>query len=889
MHGQSNLPAQLATLLDRLQNVKRSGDGWSARCPAHEDHNNSLSIVEGQDGRVLLNCFAGCDVQGIVAAVDLQMRDLFPTDDSQSSQTSHGHRKSIAISLKDLAVDKELPLSFLSELGLSNRHDGVVIPYKLKDGSLAPRQRLRTALRAKDGSIWLFGKGRPVPYGLWRRDDAVNAGYAALVEGESDCWTAWFHEIPALGIPGATMARTLRAEHVKGIGKLYVVKEPDQGGERFVAGIASRLGAIEWEGEAYVVTLPEGIKDLNALHKASPQGFMEALDDALKSAERLPLTKPSTGSDKKSGPSSSQNDPVHTELLLELAEEMELFHDPNKDPFASFHVGEHVETWPIRGRPFRRFLARAFYQSAGRPPNPQTLKSALAILEAIATFDGPELPTFIRLAEHEGRTYLDLSNDLWQAVEVTAIGFRVVSEPPVKFLRTRGMRPLPHPRLGGSIDELRRFLNVGGDSDWHLMLSWLVANLRPRGPYPVLVLNGQHGSAKSTAIEVLRSFCDPNTVPLRAEPRNVRDLMIAATNSWCLCLDNVSHLKPWISDAICRLSTGGGFSTRALFTDAEEMLFDAQRPVALNGIEEIATRSDLLDRCLVVSLPEIPDDKRIDEQRFTLDLEEARPRILGALLKAVCAGIRNLPTVQLTRTPRMADFAHWITAVEPALGWSPGTFMTSYLGNRKNVNQLALEASPVAIAVLELKHFDGTASDLLQELEAHVRESVRKQNEWPKNARALSGALRRIAPNLRAIGVDVTFAREDTARRRRLISIKRTTSSTVHTVHTVQAAGQPESNTPGINELRCPRPLDANQVEPDANRQAVDAMSDIKDARRTEPSSPEILPVQQLDDVDGLDAKIPVSPSQAPEDSSLNPSEAAVPVGSAEDDWETIE
>ena len=111
-----------------------------------------------------------------------------------------------------------------------------------------------------------------------------------------------------------------------------------------------------------------------------------------------------------------------------------------------------------------------------------------------------------------------------------------------------------------------------------LLAAWLVAAFRPHGPYPILVLHGEQGSAKSTTARVLRALLDPNTAPLRGEPRDLRDVMIAASNGWIISFDNLSRIPHWLSDALCRLATGGGFSTRELYTDSEEVLFDAQRP-----------------------------------------------------------------------------------------------------------------------------------------------------------------------------------------------------------------------------------------------------------------------------------------------------------------------
>ncbi len=182
------------------------------------------------------------------------------------------------------------------------------------------------------------------------------------------------------------------------------------------------------------------------------------------------------------------------------------------------------------------------------------------------------------------------------------------------------MQALLRPVQDGNIEELRGFLNLGTDDDqpnqWRLLVGWLLMALRPTGPYPVLCLYGEQGSAKSTAVRMLRSLVDPNTSPLRAEPRDTRDLAIAASNQWCVSLDNLSRIPVWLSDALCRLATGGGFSTRELYSDGEEYVFDGQRPVILNGITEIATRGDLMDRALVITLPPIPDEKRLPEREL---------------------------------------------------------------------------------------------------------------------------------------------------------------------------------------------------------------------------------------------------------------------------------
>src|SRR5262249_45420596 len=152
--------------------------------------------------------------------------------------------------------------------------------------------------------------------------------------------------------------------------------------------------------------------------------------------------------------------------------------------------------------------------------------------------------------------------------------------------------------------------------DWYLLVAWMLAALRPQGPYPLLCLHGEQGSAKSTLARLLRASIDPNAANLRSDPREGRDVMIAATNGWVIALDNLSSLQPWLSDCLCRLATGGGYATRELYSDNEEFILDAQRPVVLTSIEDLASRGDLLDRAIVETLPAIPEERRRPEKEL---------------------------------------------------------------------------------------------------------------------------------------------------------------------------------------------------------------------------------------------------------------------------------
>ena len=272
--------------------------------------------------------------------------------------------------------------------------------------------------------------------------------------------------------------------------------------------------------------------------------------------------------------------------IVDLASGFRLTHDADDKAFVQIPEDSHYETWRLHSGDFKRWLTHQYYRQHGKVPADQALKDALKLLEAKAQFEGEQVQAHRRLAPYKDGIILDLCNPKWDCVRITKDGWEVIPIPKdVTLIRTRGMLELPPPVRESNIDELWEFVNVS-EKDRPLTTGWLLATLNPYGPYPILVLQGEQGSAKSTSARNLRSLVDPHSTPLRSPPKSEHDLVIAATNSRVVCLDNLSGLSPSMSDALCRLSTGGGFSSRALYTDDEEMLFDVQRPIMLNGIDE---------------------------------------------------------------------------------------------------------------------------------------------------------------------------------------------------------------------------------------------------------------------------------------------------------------
>jgi hypothetical protein len=284
--------------------------------------------------------------------------------------------------------------------------------------------------------------------------------------------------------------------------------------------------------------------------------------------------------------------------------------------------------------------------------------------------------------------------------------------------------------------------------------------LKGRKPYLILVVSGEHGTAKSTLLRCLRQIIDPlRKAELSSLPREERDLGVDGQSEYCLVYDNVSYLHPWLSDALCRVSTGAGIKTRKLYSDDEQAVFGFARPIALNGIPDFAENQDLLSRSLIIGQPTICDTDRKGEDEMTSAYAAMQPRLVGALCDMAARGLRDYRTIRFARLPRMADSTIWITACT-----GDTKFLDHLLENQIVAQEIALESSPVVEALLQWlrskgNRWQGNCKELLEDL----RTLHRDRGEWdklkdlPKTPRALSGRLKRDAPAIRSLHkIDVT-------------------------------------------------------------------------------------------------------------------------------------
>jgi hypothetical protein len=457
----------------------------------------------------------------------------------------------------------------------------------------------------------------------------------------------------------------------------------------------------------------------------------------------------------------AKQDHERQKLINRFAEEQDLFRTPDGTTFADLVVEGIRQTWPIRSKQFKneyiRFLRRQIGPLLDTDPIAALfVGSALtkaAINKGIDDFDmratcSPiERKVHVRVAQDGADFYIDLCDPGWHAIRITSLGWSVVQSPPVRFRRAIGMQSLPFPERGKSINLLRPFLNVS-DSDFILVVAFMLTALRPFLKYPIYICYGMHGSAKTDLLRIIRSLVDPSEAATTPLPLSGRDLFISAKNSHMQAFENVSNLSRAMSDFLCRLATGGAFRMRRLFSDGDETLFAGARPIMLEGIANVAVEADMLSRAIICTIDPLRTRKL--DSVLAEELARARPGILGALLDMAVVGIRQGPETRLDDPPRMYDFAHW------AVACGVTDFEKSYAGNRQNAINVILAhdalASSLRALLAKRPRWAGTAQGLFDELGPSIKVA---------NAKVLSDDLRRLAPMLLTIGIELQFDRKN--------------------------------------------------------------------------------------------------------------------------------
>lgn len=722
--------------LSQLFKVKEiATNQYMACCPAHDDSKPSLSI-KFDNGKILLKCFAGCSVDDVLNSLSLTKSDLYYDD----------------------GVTKAVNTS-------STKYK-----YYNADGSLA---YTKTRYDKSDGSksfCFMQTNGTKSLNGiqkvLYNLPAVIKADTVYIVEGEK-CAEAVIKQ----GYTATTLCTganskwdTTYNQYLENK-KIIIIPDNDEAGFKYARMLKKHLPF------ARVISLNDLSEKEDIFDWLKKGHTMEELGDLEEFDIMSYFDKDTVIEDEKI----NEKEPQSKSLLDFIKNsDMELFCDNTNKSYASVMINGYRQVLPIENREFNLYLNHLYYSQFKKTINKDNLQQVINILQAEARFGNvKKIPLSNRVAKKNDSFWYDLTNNKWQAVEINADGWNIIDNPPILFNRYRHQSEQLTPMKNGDINKIFDYLNI---KNYHtVFLCWLVSCFVPDIPHAMLIVYGEKGSAKSTACSLSKQLIDPSVLDTLTIPKDMRSFIVNLQQHWFLPFDNVSYINEEVSDTLCRAITGGGIQQRKLNTNAEDCIFTFKRCLAINGINNVATRSDLLDRSILIELSRIEDKDRRElsevQDSFKVDL----PCILGGIFDVLSKAMAIYPDVKLDRLTRLADFTRWGYAIGEALGGKGQTFIDEYNSNIKTQNDEALNNDAVATLMIafmkDKEEWEGKSTDFYNKMIALAPDCGIASNskQLPKAANSLTRKLNQLQSNLKYKGISFTIYEKSNAN---YISIK---------------------------------------------------------------------------------------------------------------------
>lgn len=488
-----------------------------------------------------------------------------------------------------------------------------------------------------------------------------------------------------------------------------------------------------------------------------------------KQLKKEALNKTLQGSKKNNNKSSQKKQGGQAKTLVNLAlRNAKLFYDQFNDEFARVKTDKGFPVYKIRSKHFKNWLGYQFYlsESENQVANSESLKSALNTLCGHAQFEGKRHDLHIRVADCKSAIWYDICDKNWQAIRITAQGWKIIKKPPILFRRYSHQLPQIKPAETGDINLLKKYINLKNEHEWILMQVWLIFALVPSFPHPVRILHGGQGSGKTNAEKLIRKLIDPSQIEVLGMPRSENELTQILAHHWFLPFDNINYLSDSISDLLCKAITGSGFSKRELYTDDDDIIYKIKRCISLNGINIAAHKPDLLERSILLEFKRISKHKRQTENEIWRQFEKDRPIIFSGILNTLSKALSIVKNINLKYKPRMADFNQWGEAIAQSLGYAPNIFTKAYFKNIKSQHAEAINAHLIGQTIAELMenqdNWTGSPTELFDELNNIAVNLKINTNDkaWPKAPNALSRRINEIKSNLAEIGITIKCSRK---------------------------------------------------------------------------------------------------------------------------------
>jgi hypothetical protein len=442
-----------------------------------------------------------------------------------------------------------------------------------------------------------------------------------------------------------------------------------------------------------------------------------------------------------------------------------LFHDQYNEAYIA-PMGHGGQVINLNDGSFAKSLSYKFWKQYKRPLPGDADKQAISTLIGIATYEGQSRQLNVRIARDDSYLWYDLADG--KVVRISTSGWQIISKPPILFRRDL-QKSQVKPELDGTLSLLKLYVNVATDEDWLLFLVYVIAAYIPDFPHPLLILHGSQGAGKTTPMRLIKRLVDPSIIEGTPLPEKISDFVELVDNHAFLYFDNISHISTNISDALARAATGDSYRKRTHYTNRGNTVYYIQKTIALNGINQVVTKADLLDRSILIKLKRITPENRIPEEEFWTAFNHDKPQLLGAIFDTLVKALAIYPDVNLSLAPRMADFTRWGCAIAEACGYTQEQFLDAYKNNIGKQNDEAIDASPVARAIISLMkeydHWSGSPDDLLSLLNSNKDSfNVRDSPLWPKAAEWMTRRLNEAQTNLNAIGIHIEVDRNSDGR-----------------------------------------------------------------------------------------------------------------------------
>lgn len=489
------------------------------------------------------------------------------------------------------------------------------------------------------------------------------------------------------------------------------------------------------------------------------------------------------------------------ELITTISQRCHLiFKDRFNEIYVSIKINDHYETIRLTSTRFSNIIQSEYYEKTKDIISKEKLSSVLNLIIARADLDKNLMirDLSIRVAKDVNKsdrsfttspineqTYnYDLANTNWEIVRITTEGWKITSNSSNKplFRRYRNNHSQDTPQRSYPQDIVKKFLslfNFGSKNYEMLFLVYLVSLFIPEIAKPILILRGNKGSAKTTAFELIKKIVDPGDIDTLFFPKEINDLIQILNHNYLTCFDNISYVSDEMSDLLCRVTTGTGYSKRKLYTDDDTIAYKFKRPIGINGINLASVKSDFLDRCLIIELERIPKEKRRKDEDIKSEFKSLLPSILGwifdILTKVLQYRKNNPEKITLKELPRMAEFGEHGEIISRCIGYEEHAFINAYYDNIQIQNNEVIESSLLGKMVMEFikekEVWEGSASELYSILTVVVEQTdqrVVRSRAWPNAPNSMVRKLNELIPTLKENGIEITYSYDNKKKSRKI-------------------------------------------------------------------------------------------------------------------------